>query len=1137
MKFYRQSLDAAYILPDLKPRWCPGLPTASGKALRLLVIVSFVFLTHLAGLAGTGNNIRITGYSLNEGLSQIAVNTMMIDSYGFLWIGTQYGLNKFDGYGFRVYKHQPSDRESLSNSTINALIEDNHGYIWVATEDGLNRFDRRSESFKVYRNEPDNIHSLSHNNVMGVYDDRSGTIWVKTPLGIDRFDPETGIFEHIDYHSHPEGVSYFSGHVPIYEDSFGRMWFGSGNGLGLLDRMGRKVTVYSHDPDDPGSISSNIVRSVFETSGGELLIGTDNGLNVFYPGMQQFEVYFPTGSFPGLPGADRINNIFEDGNGVIWAGTNEGLLSFSPDKGGFKAFTDDRNNSPFMNVEVTTMLEDNSGNLWIGTLGGLFMADNKNKFSLYRIDDFMPEAAPSARLVASISKSGEDGLFVGTWGGGLFRINRATNDAVHFFSASPSPVRQISNDFVHVIFSGSDGRIILGTRDGLDIYNGDDRGFVPFCPSDNQEDCSVFNSNRIYSILEDAEGTLWVGTRNGLYSFYNGRMTTFMHDPDDDNSISSNRVHEIVECSDGYIWLATGNGLNRFDRETGLFASYRKNPEMGRFSLSNNEVTTIYEDAGGNMWIGTIAGLNRFFPGTGSFTLFSEKEGLPDNLIYSIIEDNNGMLWLSTNKGIARFDPDSFEVISFDVDDGLQDYEFNLGAVYKSERGEIFFGGVSGFNSFYADSIRFNDYVPHVAITSFIVHTSEGEKKIPVTGVEEIVLQPDENSFSIEFAALDYTRPGRNRYAYKMEGLGDGWIYSGNRRIAGFSRMRPGVYTFRVRGSNNDGVWNEEGASVRIVIISPWWRSVYSYLFYGAAMLGLIYLIVLFSTSKLRVANQILREKEQASKEIARQKEELSLKNRNITDSINYARRIQMAMMPKTRQLQRLFYESFIFYSPKDIVSGDFFWVSKRKEKVFIAVVDCTGHGVPGAFMSIIGYELLRNIINVKGIESPADILNELSVDFSEIFDSEGEKDYTFRDGMDIGFCVIDRKTATLEFAGAFSPLYLIRDMSITEIKGNRFSVGLMEDLIEEKFVNHSVQLEKNDMIYMFSDGYPDQFGGEAGKKFKFRRFRHLLLNIHTHPAREQHNLLQQSITQWMGNHEQVDDILVIGVKPGLGPE
>jgi serine phosphatase RsbU (regulator of sigma subunit) len=513
---------------------------------------------------------------------------------------------------------------------------------------------------------------------------------------------------------------------------------------------------------------------------------------------------------------------------------------------------------------------------------------------------------------------------------------------------------------------------------------------------------------------------------------------------------------------------------------------------------------------------------------------FPSWKGLPNNLIYSILEDNNGHLWMSTNYGLARFDPSDLGIKNYDVADGLQNYEFNLGASHRSESGELFFGGIDGLNAFYPDSIEVNRTIPQVVVTSFEILSPEGNRFINIDRDDEIVLNHFENSISIEFAALDFTRPGKNKYSYVLEGLEDKWIAPGNRRIANYSRIPPGNYTFRVRGSNNDDIWNEEGFTFRLVILSPWWQTPWAYVFYSLAITSFIYLLIFYSTRRLRHANIVLREKELASLEISRQKEELTLKNKNITDSINYAKRIQVAMMPDYRHLSRLFPESFIYYNPKDIVSGDFYWVSQVNDKVFLAVIDCTGHGVAGAFMSIIGFELIRNILNVKGIEHPSEILNILNEDFSGIFRQGNEIDISFRDGMDIAFCVIDKKKGVLEFAGAFSPMYLVRENKIIEIKGNRFSVGLMNDLVDERFRNHSMKLHRDDVIYLFSDGYPDQFGGDDGKKFKYRRFRHLLLNIHSQPASRQRELLGQSITEWMGDNEQVDDILVMGIKPGI---
>jgi len=334
-----------------------------------------------------------------------------------------------------------------------------------------------------------------------------------------------------------------------------------------------------------------------------------------------------------------------------------------------------------------------------------------------------------------------------------------------------------------------------------------------------------------------------------------------------------------------------------------------------------------------------------------------------------------------------------------------------------------------------------------------------------------------------------------------------------------------------VKGTNDDLVWNEEEITLHITIRSAFWNSKVAYGFYLTSILVLIYLFIQMRTSHLRKANRILQEKQRASLEIERQKEELSIKNKNITDSINYAKKIQEALLPPYSYFSKMLPESFVFHRPKDIVSGDFYWVNEKQDKVFVTAVDCTGHGVPGAFMSLIGFEILDKIINDQGIEQPAEILNILSKAIEVTFSKE-EEDITLRDGMDIAFCVIDRKESMLQYAGAFNPLYLFRDNTLTEIRGDRMSVGILEGNRPSSFTNHVIPLEKEDVIYIFSDGYADQFGGPQGKKFMYRRFRHLLLTIHPLKMKDQKAFLEESIEGWMGNLDQVDDILIIGIKP-----
>ncbi|MEA3317750.1 MAG: SpoIIE family protein phosphatase, partial [Bacteroidota bacterium] len=457
-------------------------------------------------------------------------------------------------------------------------------------------------------------------------------------------------------------------------------------------------------------------------------------------------------------------------------------------------------------------------------------------------------------------------------------------------------------------------------------------------------------------------------------------------------------------------------------------------------------------------------------------------------------------------------------------------YEFSIGAYFKSKKGEIFFGGISGINSFFPDSIKINRIPPKIAITEVEI-VAKNKKTLKYPSSDDVLHIPYKNNLiTVEFSVLDYTNPKQNTYAYKLKGAGDEWINIGNRRYATFSKLAPGKYTFIVKGANSDYVWNEEGVSLDIIVKTPIWKKDISYVVYIVLIISLILFLVQYRTRHLRKTNLKLKEKELIAIQVAKQKEELSVKNKSITDSIIYAKRIQESLLPSKIYFKELLPKSFILFKPKDIVSGDFYWVAHKANKIFLAVVDCTGHGVPGAFMSIIGFELLRNIINEQNIQEADEIMSHLN---KGIIDTLGKSDdISIKDGMDMSLCVIDRNNSILEYSGAFRPLYMIRDNKLDEIKGGRFSVGMLDDNENDKILKTVISIEKDDVFYMFSDGYADQFGGPEGKKYKYRRFRHMLLNIHRNSLEKQKEFLDKSIEDWKGNEEQVDDILIVGIKP-----
>jgi serine phosphatase RsbU (regulator of sigma subunit) len=729
-------------------------------------------------------------------------------------------------------------------------------------------------------------------------------------------------------------------------------------------------------------------------------------------------------------------------------------------------------------------------------------------------------------FVKAILKKDQD-VWIGTWGTGLHVFNPLNQKVVKYSTANS----RIENDFIHKIFEDRNGNIWIGTQNGLSFFNSKTKKFVEV---DRVKVFDIFKNNRIFDILEDDSENLWVASKYGLHKINNDTINSYFHDGKDSSSLGSNLVYDILLDKNENLWVGTEKGLSYIDLVSNIQTRYVRTDKNCEDCLSSNEIFCIYNDTLNNyLWLGTKAGLNKFDLESRKIKAFTEKDGLSNNTVYSILSDDSGNLWMSTNKGISKFNPKTESFNNFDVSDGLQGYEFNLGAAFKSKTGELFFGGIVGYNSFYPDSIVKDTRIPNIVITSVEVQSERAIQKKVIGENSQIELSYKNSLITIEFAALDFTDPEKNNYAYKLEGIEEEWINLGNRRYATFSNLPPGKYTFRVKGSNSEDVWNEEGVSLKIIVKTPVWNTNLAYFVYMFIFLGLIVWIFRYRTRSLRKSNQVLKEKELIAKQIAKQKEELSIKNKSITDSIIYAKRIQEALMPSMKQFKKILPGSFILYKPKDIVSGDFYWINEKKDKVFVAVVDCTGHGVPGAFMSIIGFELLRNITDDQGIEEPDQILRYLNDGVATTFGKATEK-VRIKDGMDIALCIIDKKKAEIEFSGAFRPLYLIRNNKLEEIRGDRFSVGLLAEGESNEITKTRIKLQKEDIFYIFSDGYADQFGGPEGKKFKYRRFRHLLLTIHKLPLDQQLTYFDRSFEDWKGELEQVDDVLILGIKPEL---
>jgi len=1064
-------------------------------------------------------------FTIKQGLSHTFSNHIFQDSIGFLWIGTRDGLNKYDGYEFSTFRNLPFDSSSISDNFIRVICEGQSGDLWIGTSKGLNRLDRKSGTFKRYVAGGEDQYSLKEPTVYGIATDTSGDIWVKTRSYLEQLDPTTGIITH---YSHPTDVTINTEDIlrmPIVITGDGVIWTGAPEGLISFHRNSAKIHLYS-GPGPEEERGPKLISSICADTGNQLWIGAASGLYYFSPVEERFrKVIIGEGSLKD----GAVHSIFLSGPNSLIVGMNHGFLKYDIE-GGKTLQSPARHSDPLDPAQLTvnSLLVDRSKIIWLATPDGLLKINEKEReFSI--LNSKLPEYSvlPSDDISAVLTN--EDQLWLGTSGKGLAVIDRTAGQTI-IIDTSGQAGNDICDNFIHSLYRDLAGNVWIGTSDGIMIYSVREKKFLELCDMFPGLSCHMFEHNKVYQVIQDGAGQYWFASSNGIYRLNTEQGVLY-------EMRAVRNVFSLLQDTTGNIWFGTDMGLIIYDPVTESFEIIRAVPNQPG-SLNSDLIYRLYMDRRNRIWIGTASGLHLFEESSSGFKVYNEQDGLANNHVYSIIEDSDSMLWISTNSSLSRFDPERGEFSNYGISDGIQNRQFNLGASAIDENGLLYFGGISGLNSFHPDSILINPYIPNIAFTSFELVGKNGRLVSPLEKVSKIIIPQGNQVFSIHFSALDYTAPERNRYRYHMtrNDVTDSWIDIGNQHSVTFYNLPSGTYQFTVKGSNSDQKWNDQGTVITVIVPTSRWKSTEAYIVYGLLALILVYLIVQYRTRTLLRSNRILKEKEVTAQQVEKQKEELILKNKNITDSINYGKRIQLALLPSVELFKKILPDSFILYKPKDIVSGDFYWINENGNKIFVGAVDCTGHGVPGAFVSIIGFELFRNITSDQGVSNPAAILDSLNDNFAQIF-SDGEQVY-LKDGMDLSLCVFDKKEKFLEFSGAFNPLYLIRDGSIVEIKADRFSIGA--DIIQapsdhRHFKSHKLFLQKNDILYMFSDGYADQFGGPEGKKFKYRRFRHLLLTIHKLPMEKQRSILDASIEEWRKDADQVDDIMVIGIRPVFG--
>jgi len=828
-----------------------------------IAFLQFFILLSISSLA-QAPKLKFKHITNEQGLSNTTIEAIFQDKRGFIWFGTRDGLNRYDGYQVIVYRYNSKDSNSISDNYIQYIYEDKNQNMWVGTINGLNRFNTQKNNFTRYKHNTANPKSLSNNHVSCITEDRKGNLWISTlGGGVNLFKPKEEIFISFRHEAKKnnslssDDVSYIcrdsqdnfwvgtknglnifypeTGSFELYknlgnynkeklnnsiniikEDRKGNLWLGTeDNGLILFNHKENTFAEYRHIEKDPTSLSSNLIRSILIDKAGNVWIGSVNGgLDLFNEVTHSFFHYQNEPDNVFSLSQRTVSALFEDNQGNIWAGTHRGGVNlYMPNTEKFTLYRQEQQKNSLSHNDVKAFYEDSYGNLWIGTDGGgLNLFDrNKNTFRHFKYDPYNTNTIGSNEVL-HIMEDSERNLWVGTWGGGLCLFNRSTESFTRYLN--------------------------------------------------NPADSLSISSNYIQKIFEDSKKNLWVATYYGGLNLFNKKTNHFtrvINAPGNNSKLQGNNIVSLAEDKEGNSWIGTDDGgLNCYNPVTKNFTHYFNNEER------NPDLRIIFIDSKGRLWIGQT-GLYIFYPKQKSFSLYTDKAGLNTEFIKGIAEDGQGNFWISTSNGITQFNPENFSFKKYNTADGLQGLEYEANAYLKTKDGEIFFGGLNGFNSFYPKNIRTNTFIPPVYITDFQIFNkkiSPTEDNSPlqtdISFTDKITLTYKQSTFSFSFAGLNYTSSENNQFAYKLENWDKDWNYTGIERKASYTNVSPGKYLFKVRASNNDGIWNEEGRSVIVIITPPFWDT---WWFRLLVLLSMVSAVIIFYRFRRKLEKRNMEER------------------------------------------------------------------------------------------------------------------------------------------------------------------------------------------------------------------------------------------------------------------------------------
>lgn len=1089
------------------------------------IFIAYIFCLFL-GLIILSNSLfsqtyNFANYSVEQGLVQSKVFAVYQDSEGYMWFGTEGGVSKFNGKTFENF----TTEEGLKENAVTEIFQDKKQRIWFGHIEGsisvmindsiqkavISDATLRGRVFTIFQDSEGSIwfgaarsgavrisekDSLNFtgtqfsakeslgNDVFDIWQDTNGSLYFFSDLGIKKYLKEKNTFETIAI----KGLPYFPKITSVLDNDEDILFGTIDRGLIIYNKSEKS----SWNINTGNGLPHNWITTIAKDKNQNVIAGTwGGGAIIFDSYSAEEELKFDILNTDKGICNNKIWSIKDDSEGNLWIGTNEGGVSCFKGK---RFITYDKKTG-FDNEVIWSIFQDSNNSLWFGTNEGIFISDPK------KLDD----KAPFIRItqqngllhnqVMCIKEDKENNVWLGTWGG-VSVFNLKTNKIQNYSRVDGKLV----DNYINTIEFDDAGNAWVGTISGITRIN---------LKTDSVKSFNTLNGlsgNNIATIFKDSKGNIWIGTRGGGLMKYN---------------------------QDGFIHYSRIQGLN------------------------HNSPTSVVEDKSGNLWIGTEGGGLFVFDGV-QFVNFKTRNGLLSDFVNLVIADKKNNIWIGTGAGLNKYNQIERKFYDYGKQEGFKSIESKSNAVLQDSEGNIWFGTNAGVVKYQSKFDNIINIESPVHLTSFKVLLKE-------TNLENnLSLKYDQNHVTFYFTSPCFSNPDKVLYSFRLQGMDEDFMPPTQQTFAAYSNLPSGDYTFQVKARNHLGLWSSKSAAFSFSIKPPFWKTWWFYAICAIIAILIIYIYVKLRIKKLQEAKKILEEKvTERTLQLDEQNKKLKSAYSDIQSSIRYAKRIQEAILPYKEDIFKELPNSFIFYKPKDIVSGDFYWFTAIENgsagkqtpgAIILGVCDCTGHGVPGAFMSIIGNELLNKIVNEQKITEPSKILNNLHEGVRQALHQYKEESHV-RDGMDIALCKIDLVAKKVIFSGAHRPIYVFKsdnknskvravtkdiekdfillndEILFKEFKADKYAIGGLQLEKRRVFNEQQINIQSGDTLYLFTDGFTDQFGGSKNRKYMSRRFRDFILSIQSKSMKEQSLLIEKELEDWKADFEQTDDILIIGIK------